>query len=109
MDRPNGSIMATELLLPPITCAGMARVSRAGGAGSVAGDEAIYLAVVEQPAPVLLDHLVRVCTAGADDGAVRAVLDQRPVGGDLGAVARQFDHDIGYQVHAARARAGAIG
>src|SRR3981189_1978329 len=67
-------------------------------------DEAVDLAVAEQPAPALLDHLVVIGAAGADLRPVRAVLDDGPVRADIGGVlAVEGDHDIGHEVDAARA------
>src|ERR1700687_4696402 len=63
-----------------------------------AGDETIDLAVAEQPAAVLFDHLVEVAAARADLRPFRAVLYHRPVGADLGLFAVERDGDVGHQM-----------
>src|SRR4051812_43862688 len=73
-------------------------------AEALGGDKAVDLAVAEQPAAALLDHLVVIGAAGADLRALRAVLHDGPVGTDIGGgVAVEGDHDIGHEMHAARA------
>src|ERR1700730_16752280 len=65
---------------------------------SSGGDEAVDLAVAEQPAAVLLDHLVEISATRA----VRAVLHHRPVGADLGLFAVERYRDVGDQMDRAR-------
>src|ERR1700730_12702762 len=67
-----------------------------------AGDEAVDLAVAEQPAVVLFDHLVEIAAARADLGSVRAVLHDSPVGAHLGLFAVERDRDVGHQMDRTR-------
>src|SRR4051794_30118427 len=73
-----------------------------------AGDEAVDLAVLEQPALALLDHLVGVAAAGADLWPVRAVLHDGPIRAHLGPLefraAVEPDNDVGHEVD----RAGTV-
>src|SRR6266498_414073 len=67
-----------------------------------AGDETIDLAVAEQPAAVLFDHLVEVAAARADLRPFRTVLDHGPVGADLGPIAVKRDRDVSDQMDRTR-------
>src|SRR5437016_5614392 len=91
------------------------RVTRAGNRPGLrrgrlflaGGDKAVDLAVAEQPPAILLDHPVDIAAAGADRGATsfpwRAVLHHSPVRPHLGLLALEADHDVGGQMHRARA------
>src|SRR5438067_2032236 len=54
------------------------------GIGPLGGDEAVDLAIAEQPAAALLDHLIVIGAAGADLRAFRAVLHDGPIRADIG-------------------------
>src|SRR5439155_12100235 len=76
-----------------------------------AGDEAIDLAVAEQPTAVLFDHLVEIAAARTDlrpsSGVFWAVLHHRPIGAHLGLLAIERDRNVGHQMDRARpVRAG---
>src|SRR6476660_7220738 len=67
------------------------------------GDEAIDLAIAEQPPAAELDHLVVIGAPRADLGALRAVLHDGPVRTNIGRrFAVERDHDIGDHMDAAR-------
>src|SRR5260221_9876061 len=70
------------------------------------GDEAVDLAVAEQPLATLLHHLVGIAAARADlrspGGVGRAVLHDRPVRAHRGGVAIQLNADVGDQMNRAR-------
>src|SRR5580704_13351932 len=78
--------------------------SPAFGGGNERGsrsDEAVDLAVAEQPLPANFDQFVLVCPAGADLWPGRAVLDNGPVGAHARARAVQRDRDVGHQMNSA--------
>src|SRR5215471_3243964 len=66
-----------------------------GGSG---GDEAVDLAVAEQPLPAFFDHLVEIGPAGADLRSLWAVLHDGPVGADARARAVERDRNVGHQM-----------
>src|SRR3954451_11493517 len=69
-----------------------------------AGDKAVDLAIMEQPALALLDHPVGVAAPRADFRPVRAVLYDGPVRAHLGRLAVEFDDDVGHEMD----RAGTV-
>src|SRR5262249_56581265 len=78
------------------------------------GDEAVDLAIAEQPFAVSLHQLVGIAAAGADlwDAwtVIRAVLHDGPVRAHLRRIAVERDDDVGDEMDRARpvgARAGA--
>src|SRR6266849_1908748 len=77
------------------------------------GDEAVDLAIAEQPSSVLLCHLVGVGAARPDLWPFGAVLHHGPVRAHLGALAiwstGQHDGDIGHQMHRARPVVAGLG
>src|SRR5712691_12859739 len=77
------------------------------------GDEAVDLAIAEQPSSVLLCHLVGVGAARPDLWPFGAVLHHGPVRAHLGALAvwstGQRDGDIGHQMHRARPVVAGLG
>src|SRR5436305_13014662 len=66
------------------------------------GDEAVDLAVAEQPPAVLLHHLVSVAAAGADLRPRRTVLHHGPVRAHRGGIAGERDNDVGDEMDSAR-------
>src|SRR5438874_4187344 len=79
---------------PPLAGKGMG-----GGSGR---DEAVDLAVAEQPLAALLDQFVAIAAARADLWPLRTVLRDGPVGAHPRARAVERDRDIGHQVNPAR-------
>src|SRR5271169_5930811 len=71
---------------------------RLRGRESSRGDEAVDLAVAEEPGSVLFDQLVAIGSTRADLWPVWAILHDCPVGAHPRACAVERDRDVGHQM-----------
>src|SRR6266436_4674476 len=86
--------------------AGMTMVDRTKIAdlliSTLGGDEAVDLAVAEQPLPVFFDQLIVIGAARAHLWTLRAVLHHGPVRPHTGARPVEVYRNIGYEMYCAR-------